>query len=246
MARATTNATGAGVEKTASMKPIERRMPSVAYIVARSNPGDVIGCENHLPWRLKTDMKFFRSVTEGHVVIMGRKTFESLGRPLPKRLNIVISRSPGQDAENLLWADSPEMALHLADFFSIIKEKSQIIVIGGAQIYKMFCDQFTKVYLTEVFHSFECGDAYFNQKFDLREWSVVQEKEYEQSDDDEFPFKISVLDRKNKYTRHRKISEFFVGAKSDRLLPHFPVFRSKIERDDMNIEEQIKLPLLVA
>lgn len=240
------NATGAGVEKTASMKPIERRMPSVAYIVARSNPGDVIGCENHLPWRLKTDMKFFRSVTEGHVVIMGRKTFESLGRPLPKRLNIVISRRPGQDDENLLWADSPEMALYLADFFSIIRGKSQIIVIGGAQIYKMFCEQFTKIYLTEVYHHFECGDAYFDQKFDMREWAVVQERYYDKSEDDEFPFKISVLDCKRKYTRHRKVSDFFVGSKSHELMKHLPVFQSKIEKGDIDSEEQISLPLLVA
>lgn len=235
-----------GAAKNLSMKPIERKMPSVAYIVARSSPGDVIGCENELPWRLKTDMKFFRSVTEGHVVIMGRKTFLSLGRPLPKRLNIVVSRNPGEDTENLLWANSPEMALHLADFFSILKDKSEIIVIGGAQIYSMFKDQFTKIYLTEVYHEFECGDAYFRHKFDLREWDIIQQKDYDKSDVDEYPFKISVLDRKIKYTRHKSLHDFYVKSASDRVRASLPIFTERFKEANKNLDGQIRLPLLVA
>ncbi|WP_375456985.1 dihydrofolate reductase [uncultured Methylobacterium sp.] len=228
------------------MKPIERIMPSISYIVARSNPGGVIGCENQLPWRLKTDMKFFRSVTENHVVIMGRKTLESLGRPLPKRVNIVLSSKKGVDTENLLWADSKEMALYLADFISILKESSQIIVIGGAQIYGLFRDLFTKIYLTEVFHNFEKGDAYFAEQFDMREWNSIENRDYKKSEFDEFDFSISILERKIKYTRHRKLEDFFVAESMDQTRERIEEFREKFRRTKQLDERQILLPLLVA
>ncbi|MCJ2128483.1 dihydrofolate reductase [Methylobacterium sp. E-045] len=225
------------------MKPIDRPMPPIAYIVARSSPGGVIGCENNLPWRLKTDMKFFRSVTEGNVVIMGRKTFESLGRPLPNRTNIVLSNKPGRDLENLIWVRTPEMALFLADFFSIIKDRRQIIVMGGAQIYELFDKLFTKIYLTEVFHDFKNGDAFFKNKFDMREWSVIGRKNYVASDVDQYDFQISVLERKLKYTRNRDISEFYSQSNTDIIGKNLPNFTEKLRKPGGIYEEQFPLPL---
>lgn len=224
------------------MKPIERLMPSISYIVARSSPGGVIGCENQLPWKLKTDMKFFRSVTQGHVVIMGRKTFESLGRPLPNRTNIVLSTEKGAHFENTIWVNTREMALYIADFYSIIAGKSEIFVIGGAQIYKVFDQLFTKIYLTEVFHHFPNGDAYFNTKFDLREWDVIQNQKHTASELDEFDFQILVMDKKRKYTRVRNISEFYVDNEVPQIKKDLPKLTKNLSSDTLGVEEQISLP----
>ncbi|MGU3421902.1 dihydrofolate reductase [Methylobacterium sp. D54C] len=228
------------------MKPIERTMPSISYIVARSNPGDVIGCENELPWKLKTDLKFFRSVTVGHAVIMGRKTLESLGRPLPNRINIVLSTKGGENRDNLYWAKSPEDALFIADFFSIIQGNSQIIVIGGAQIYLVFKQLFTKIYLTEVQHRIDCGDAYFKERFDLREWVLISKQEFKASDIDEYDFNISILERRNKYTRHRKLEEFLVREKPDVSKKDLEEFPEKFINPPAETKSQGNLSLLVA
>lgn len=233
--------------EASSMKPIPRPMPSISYIVARSNPGGVIGCENRLPWKLRTDMKFFRKVTEGHVVIMGRKTYESLGRPLPNRMNIVLSRSAEANKDNLLWVDTLESALYAADIYSILNECPEIIVIGGAQIYQIFSELFTKIYLTEVYHHFASGDAYFNTQFDKREWETVERISHTASDVDEHDFTISVMVRKRKYIRHRADSEFFVGNDHGDIRSLLPRVREKL-RIESPIEsmQQSIFPMLVA
>src|SRR5882724_3180559 len=123
------------------------RMPSISFIVARSSPGNVIGYENKLPWHLKSDLKRFREITTGHVVIMGRATFESIGRPLPNRTNIVLSRNPAltnsgginfDEGTQLTWTNTFEDALLTADIISICRQKSDIFVIGGEAMYKLF------------------------------------------------------------------------------------------------------------
>src|SRR4051812_25404518 len=105
---------------------IRRVMPSISFVVARSWPQRIIGFENKLLWRLKTDMRFFRNTTQGHAVIMGRKTFESIGKPLPNRLNIVLSRDPGNNSDNLKWVSDRESALFFADCFSILNGKKEV------------------------------------------------------------------------------------------------------------------------
>ncbi|MGI9464727.1 MAG: dihydrofolate reductase, partial [Aestuariivirgaceae bacterium] len=89
-------------------------MPSISFIVARSYPGNVIGCENELPWSLKTDLKNFRTITTGHVVVMGRKTLESIGKPLPNRTNVVLSREESKKSNGVYWAGNVEDALFIA------------------------------------------------------------------------------------------------------------------------------------
>ncbi|WP_082476609.1 dihydrofolate reductase [Methylobacterium sp. Leaf99] len=224
------------------MKPIERPMPSISYIVARSSPGGVIGCENQLPWKLKTDMKFFRSVTQGNAVIMGRKTFESLGRPLPNRTNIILSTEKSGLADGTIWVNTPENALYIADLFSILGARTEIFVIGGAQIYKVFTSMFTKIYLTEVFHQFQGGDAFFRNKFDRREWDIVQENTYPASDQDEFPFRICVMEKKIKYTRNRDITEFYVNNKFMNTDSYPESLQGDLQRRIDSQEEQILLP----
>ena len=217
-------------------------MPSIAYVVARSYPQHIIGCENKLPWKLRTDLRFFRSITEHHAIVMGRKTFDSIGHPLANRMNIVVSRQPGNDSTNLKWVSSRENALFFADFYSILYDKPQLMIIGGAEIYSVFKDLVNKVFLTEVFGTFGHGDAFFHEKFDRRQWRTIEEKEYAQSDSDEFPFRINVLERRLKSVRQRDIRDFLVndGLPSESLRSQVVQKAGSFERLP---EEQFELPI---
>lgn len=231
------------------------QMPSIAFIVARSYPQSIIGCENRLPWRLKTDMKNFRSVTQHHAVIMGRKTFDSIGHPLPKRMNIVLSRNEGNNSSDLIWVKDRESALFLADYFSILWGRKQLIVIGGAEIYEKFEGLVNKVFLTEVFHEFADGDAFFRFSFDGRKWRTIEEEDYPASERDEYSFRISVLERRLAHVRQRDISEFMTKDPNlERWMtemvskgpPFDEVFREKVEAFEQLPEEQFSLPLRAA
>lgn len=225
------------------MKPISRPLPAIAFIVARGRHDHVIGCENHLPWRLRTDMRFFKTVTEQHAVIMGRKTFESIGKPLPDRMNIVISSRLGEDTENLAWATSVESALIIADFYSVSSLKKNVIVMGGEQIYKLFENKISRVFLTEVDHTFPSGDAYFDMNFDMREWSQLKFQDYPISDLDEYPFTISILERKLKYTRMYVVEDFLRRNQDEIDYRNALRFRVAAKRFDGAPDEQANLSL---
>jgi dihydrofolate reductase len=224
-------------------------MPSMTYIVARSVPEHAIGVENCLPWRLKTDMNFFRATTHGHAVIMGRRTLESIGKPLAGRLNIVLTRQASDAAlifrgyNNLAFVSSREEALFAADIFSILQQKKSFFIIGGDQIYDLFVDLFYKIYLTEVFTLVPNADAFFKKKFDMRSWSRVVKKLYEQSEFDQFPFQIQVLERKRKTIRSRMISEFYSNHVNDTLIGSREFLR-KAKKLHRLPDEQINLPLV--
>jgi dihydrofolate reductase len=186
------------------------RMPSISCVVARSEPGHIIGCDNKLPWHLKTDLKNFKKITTNHVVVMGRKTFESIGRPLPNRINIVLSTSALSDGSNVFFADSGESALYFADLLSVTNSYKDIFIIGGGTVYEEFKPVFDKVYLTEVYAENIRGDAFFNYRFDTKEWKLVEEKKFDRSETDEFPFAIKVFERAfSKRIRARLLSSFF-------------------------------------
>ena len=114
----------------------------------------LIGRDNALPWRLPADLAHFRNITMGKPVVMGRKTFESIGRPLPGRTNIVLTRSLDFSAEGVLVADSLESALDLAG------DAAEVFVIGGGAVYEQALPQAQRLYLTLVDDEFE-GDAWF-------------------------------------------------------------------------------------
>jgi dihydrofolate reductase len=183
-------------------------LPSIAYVVARSLPHHIIGCDNKLPWHLKSDMARFKATTSGHVVIMGRKTHESIGRVLPNRLNIVISRQGGPDAPGLLWVRDRESALFLADHFSIKWSSNTIFVVGGGEIYRVFSDLFNKIYLTEVHAPSIVGDSHFDFKFDLRRWAEVGRESHFKSEVDEFDFDFLVYERRTLTVRQTELSLF--------------------------------------
>ena len=183
-------------------------MPSAVTVVARSYPDRIIGIENRLPWHLGTDLKNFKSLTQGHAIIMGRKTFESIGKPLPRRINIVLSREELEDTENVKWARNPETALLLADFYSICMEKPQFFIIGGENVYGIFSRYINKIFLTDVNTGPINGDAKFDYDFDPKEWYFKYEREFPKSEIDDFSFRISYMVRRKPEHRQRFITEF--------------------------------------
>mgnify|MGYP003424196350 FL=1 len=159
----------------------------VSIIVAIAQNG-TIGDKNSLLWHIKEDMRFFRTTTSGHAVVMGRKTFESLGsRPLPKRTNIVITRAD-RVFEGALTAHSLEEAIRLAE------GDEEIFIIGGAQIYREALRIADRMYITRVMHDYE-GDTSFPD-IDLSEWKLLAEEKHDRGEEYEYPFAFLTYERK--------------------------------------------------
>ena len=159
----------------------------VSIIVAIAQNG-TIGDKNSLLWHIKEDMRFFRTTTSGHPVIMGRKTFESLGsKPLPKRTNIVITRDD-REFEGALTAHSLEEAIRMAG------EDEEIFVMGGAQIYREALSVVDRMYITVVERDYD-GDTSFPE-IDFSQWELVNVVRHERGEEYESPFEFRTYDRK--------------------------------------------------
>ncbi|MBI2051365.1 dihydrofolate reductase [Candidatus Roizmanbacteria bacterium] len=128
----------------------------VSAIAALAVKNRVIGNRGKIPWHIPEDIKRFRDMTKGHAVIMGRKTYESIGRPLPDRTNIVVTRDPAYKAEGCIVVTTIDDALERAREF----EKEEVFIIGGGEIYKVAFPKTDRLYLTLVEGDYE-GDAYF-------------------------------------------------------------------------------------
>ena len=148
------------------------RPPKRVVLVAAVADNGVIGRGGRLPWRIPEDMAHFRKVTTGHVVVMGRKTFESLGRPLPRRTNVVVTRQPGWVADGVVVAHSLEVALEVA-----AGHDGDVMVIGGGEIYQQAMAHADAQVLTEVHDSPE-GDARF-PAFEPDEWLEVDREKHD-------------------------------------------------------------------
>ena len=162
----------------------------VSLIVAVSRNG-VIGIDNQLPWHLPEDLKYFKSVTMGKPIIMGRKTFDSIGRPLPGRTNIVITRDSSWQAEGVEVAQTLPQAMTLGQLACAQAGVDEAMVIGGEQIYRMTLPAADRLYLTEVQAEVE-GDAFFPE-FDAKDWHQVSEQLPEVTDT--HPYRFVVLER---------------------------------------------------
>jgi dihydrofolate reductase len=230
-------------------------LPSISYIVARSRPGSIIGRKNELPWHLRTDLQRFKRYTFGHAIIMGRKTYLSIGRPLPGRVNIVLSRRSEFDAANsfwhrgdtvLLWVENLESALFFADVMSIAKEKSDFFVIGGAEMYRIFGELFNKVYLTEVLTKRvlrrEPDDAVFEYKFDGRKWKTIESSIVPAGLSDDFPSKFSILERKAKQVRYLDVEDFYTEAESKKKWVEEQLERIERRRTKREIPTSVRIP----
>ncbi len=138
-------------------------MSPIISLIAAVARQQAIGAHNTLPWRLPEDLRHFRATTTGHPVIMGRKTFDSLGRPLPDRTNIVITRNSELELPGCLIATSLAQAIRIAG------ETQEIFVIGGAQIYAQAMPMANRLYLTEIDLDVPNADAWF-PAVDPAEW----------------------------------------------------------------------------
>jgi dihydrofolate reductase len=162
----------------------------LSLIVAVSRNG-VIGLDNQLPWHLPEDLKYFKSVTMGKPIVMGRKTYDSIGRPLPGRTNIVITRDPSWHADGVVVAQSLEYALDMGRKASAEAGVEEVMVIGGEQIYRMTLPAADRLYLTQVDADVE-GDAFFPE-IDAAQWHQVNEQLPMLTDT--HPYRFLTLDR---------------------------------------------------
>ena len=166
----------------------------LSLIVAVSENG-VIGRENALPWHLPGDLKRFKAITMGKPIIMGRKTFESIGRPLPGRVNIVLTRDAKFSHDGVETAQDLAEALRVAQERSGRPENDEAMIIGGAGIYKLALPSAHRIYLTEV-HMTVSGDTYFPD-IDRRDWSETVREEVVSETADSCAYSFVVLDRKS-------------------------------------------------
>jgi dihydrofolate reductase len=166
----------------------------LALVVARARNG-VIGRDGTLPWRLKSDMAWFKANTLGKPVIMGRKTWESLPkRPLPGRTNIVLSRDQSFETLGGLVCENFSEAVQIAREQAEDDGVDEVCVIGGSALFEAAMPRAKRLYLTEVLADVE-GDVTF-PAFDEAEWTEVRREEHPAGPDDEYPFVLRVLERR--------------------------------------------------
>ena len=157
-------------------------------IIAAVGRNRALGKDNDLIWHIPADLRRFKSLTRGHHVIMGRKTFESLGRPLPKRTNIIVSRNPDYKAEGCIVVNSLEKALVIA------QSDTNPFILGGAEIYKQALSFADAMDLTYVHEDFE-ADAFFPE-FDPQEWELTGQEDFKK--DTENPYDYSFVQYKKR------------------------------------------------
>lgn len=158
----------------------------ISLILAASD-NNVIGHDNQMPWHLSNDLKRFKSLTLGHPVIMGRKTFESLGRPLPGRQNIVISRNADYVAEGCDVVSSIEHALNM------VSSQDEVFIIGGGQIYSQMWEKADNLYLTRV-HTHINGETSVPQITDY--WAEISHETHDADEKNQYPY--TFIDYKKK------------------------------------------------
>ncbi len=156
----------------------------ISIIAAISEKG-VIGAGNELLWHLPEDLKNFKKLTLGKYILMGRKTWESIGKPLPGRTNIVITREPVYEAVGCVIVNSIEEALEVAR----ANNQDEIFIIGGGEIYKKTLPLADRLYLTHV-HTDLPGDTFFPE-VDWSQWQKVDEKSYDQNSDHPYSFTMA-------------------------------------------------------
>lgn len=163
-------------------------MISLIAAIGRNNE---LGKENKLLWSLPADMKHFKDITTLHTVIMGRKTFESIGRPLPNRRNIVITR------DLTYKKDGIEVAHSLAGALDLIKDNNEeIFIIGGAQLYKDTIDITDKLYITHIDAEDKDADAFFPEIIPIV-WNEIKHEKHEADEKNSLPYTFSVYEKFN-------------------------------------------------
>jgi dihydrofolate reductase len=158
----------------------------IAAVVAMSE-NRVIGNDNKLPWRLPADLQHFKKITMDKPILMGRKTYDSIGRPLPGRCNIVITRDSDFQAPGCVIANSIECALKAAAY------SEEVCIIGGALLYQQMLSRIERIYQTIIHHDFS-GDAYFPELNGV-DWREVERESFQPDEKNAYSYSFITLDR---------------------------------------------------
>lgn len=161
-------------------------------LIVAIDENNVMGLNNHLPWHLPADMKYFKNQTWGMPVVMGRKTFESLGKPLPGRTNIVITRTTTWAFEKVQVAHKLDEAVRLA----LGTGAREVFVIGGGEIFKTALPQANRMYITRIHHRFE-GDVFFPE-FSTVEWQLVKSHTHEPDEKNAYAYTFEIWERRTR------------------------------------------------
>ncbi|MDT2045969.1 dihydrofolate reductase [Priestia flexa] len=157
----------------------------ISLIVAMDN-NRLIGKENDLPWRLPADLQYFKQTTMGHTIVMGRKTFESIGKPLPNRRNVILTGNKDYHHEGV-------KVIHSVDDLMSLEEESELFVIGGATVYEQTMNVATRLYVTHIEEAFE-GDTYFPE-IDSSVWKEVSKKQGIKDEKNPYVYYFTVYER---------------------------------------------------
>ncbi|BAW81151.1 dihydrofolate reductase [Candidatus Nitrosoglobus terrae] len=160
----------------------------IISLIAAVDKNQLIGCNNQLPWHLPADLKNFRRLTMGKPILMGRCTHESIGRVLPGRDNIVITRNPHYQASGCTVVHTLESGLEVA------KEAEEMMIIGGASLYRQTLPKAQRIYLTQVYESFN-GDAWFPDLDPYDAWIEVWQEYHSPDANNLYPYSFSRLER---------------------------------------------------
>ena len=156
-------------------------------IIVAADRNNVIGKDNALIWHLPNDLRYFKEKTTGHAIIMGRRTFESVGKPLPNRRNIIITRNPGFKAEGCEVVTSLEAAM------ALVNPQDENFIVGGEEIYRQALPLADRVYLTRIDHAFE-GDRHFPELGP--EWELTASTEGVLDEKNQFAHTFLIFDRR--------------------------------------------------
>ncbi|HEX2832078.1 MAG TPA: dihydrofolate reductase [Thermoanaerobaculia bacterium] len=159
-------------------------------ILAALSSNGVIGRDNDIPWRQSNDLKRLKTMTLGHHVIMGRRTFDSVGKALPGRTNIVITRQQGLEIPNATVVHSLEAAVRIAAQAG----ETEAFVLGGAEIYAQANHRADRMYLTRVHAEIE-GDTYFPEFDDVSEWHLTDAEHFDADEQNQYPYSFLTYDR---------------------------------------------------
>lgn len=161
----------------------------IISIIAAVADNGVIGNKNALPWHLPADFKYFKETTLNKPVVMGLRTFESIGRPLPDRKNIILN-----DDTNYIAPYGCFVVKSMDELLEIVKNEDEVMICGGASVYRQFLPLANRLYLTYIHHDFE-GDTYFPE-FDINDWKEIKRTDNQIDKENVYPYSFIILERK--------------------------------------------------
>lgn len=169
--------------------PVSIKISMIAGVATNN----VIGLDGGMPWKLPSDMKFFKQTTMGKPIVMGRKQYETVGRPLPGRANIVVSRKPGYQPDGVIVISDFVAAIDHAKTIAKADGADEVMIIGGGEIYRLGLALADRLYITHIDAAPE-GDTWFPE-FDLSVWKEISKPSVIQTEKDSVPFTVSIYER---------------------------------------------------